>query len=248
MRVKIEGDSTPARSIRSYLEKHGAAVTDGVADLAVVVEQSFSSHVELDTIPCPLQAALLKHLSRSIRSSIIVHMEKTGQVTADDRIIVRIPSDPTIEQDVEIAVFRGIAEFLGRAEQQQAMQPPKLPRDPWHKSVIRRWKAPSATAAVLLVVALIFVLAFSGHAETDEQQPKPISIEDREAVKDLQIKAQDAVIREKQAQIDLEHAQHDLDTFNAQIRAMTEVLVKRYAPSGDWQITPAFSWAKKGKP
>ena len=58
MRVRIEGNSLPAKTIRAYLEKHGAAVTEGLADLTIVIEQTArvdlgTSHVELDTIPCP---------------------------------------------------------------------------------------------------------------------------------------------------------------------------------------------------
>jgi len=258
MRVRIAGDSLSAKTIRAYLEKHGAAVTDGLADLTVVIEQisyadSGPSRVELDTIPCPLEQALLKHLSRLVRSSILVYMEKTGHVTTDNRIIVRIPSDPAIERDAEIAVFRGVAEFLGRAaeEEQKALGARK--RDPWYRTVGQRLN-PLATmmALIALLAAIMIVMAVAGRADSSDM-PKPISIEDREAVKDLQIKAQDAVIREKsaeaqraQAELEIEHAQRDLDNFNAQIRAKTEELVKKYDPSGKWQITPAFGWVEKG--
>ena len=45
---------------------------------------------------------------------------------------------------------------------------------------------------------------------------------------------------------EIEHAQRDLDSVNAQIRAKTEELTKKYAPSGKWEITPLFGWTKKG--
>jgi hypothetical protein len=259
MRVRIEGNSLPAKTIRAYLEKHGAAVTEGLADLTVVIEQTArvelgTSHVELDTIPCPLETALLKHLSRLVNASIIVYMERTGTVTTDNRVVVRIPLDPRIERDAEIAVFRGVAEFLGRSA--EPAPTPAPPKEPWYRTVAARFN-PLATmmGAIALIVAIFITLAVFGRAQSADapDDPKPISIEDRETVKDLQIKAQDAAIREKsaeairaQAELEIEHAQRDLDSVNAQIRAKTEELTKKYAPSGKWEITPLFGWTKKG--
>ncbi len=260
MRVRIEGDSLPAKTIRAYLDKHGAAVTDGLSDLTVVIEQTArvelgTSHVELDTIPCPLEAALLKHLSRLVNASIVVYMERTGTVTTDNRVIVRIPLDPRIERDAEIAVFRGVAEFLGRS----AELAPTPPKDPWCRTIAARFNslARAMTAIALTAIALIVAMSLAAFGRPQDAEkpddPKPISIEDREAVKDLQIKAQDAAIREKsaeamraEAELEIEHAQRDLESVNAQIRAKTEELTKKYAPSGKWEITPVFGWTKKG--
>lgn len=254
MRVRIEGESTAARSVRSYLEKHGAAVTDGPADVYVLIEPSETGSVELDTIVCPLEASILKHLNDLVACPIVLQLAKMGKVTADNRIVIRIPDQ--VEREAEIAIFRGIAEHLGReaAIPATAVEPSKRPNArEWVKS---KW---SYVAIVLLAVAcLIIGLIFAGklHAETPDAPPMPISIEDREAVKDLQLRAQDAVIRQKdaetrraEAQLDLEHSEHDRDGFNAQIRAKTEELLKKYAPDGKWEITPQFGWQlKKGTP
>ena len=251
MRVRIEGESTAALSVRSYLEKHGAAVTDGPADVYVSIEPSETSHVELDTIACPLQASLLKHLNALVPCPVTLHLAKTGQVTADNRIVICIPLG--VEPDAEIAVFRGIAEHLGRAP---AYTEPSESLN-FFQWATRKWQH---VAIVLLAIACLILVVFQLRGETPDAEakaePKPISIEDREAVKDLQLRAQDAVIRQKdaetrraEAQLDLEHAERDRDGFNAQIRAKTEEFLKKYAPDGKWEITPQFGWQlKKGMP
>lgn len=259
MRVKIEGDSLPARSIRTYLEKHGAAVvTEGKAQITIVIE-SFpavtDNSIELDTIPCNLQASLVKHLSKLVPCPVVLSLEKTGVVKNDDRVVIRIPELSQIESPAEIAIYRGVAEFLGRAPQER--REPNPAKAAFETNPVKGLLGFASVVIFVTVVVMGLFFLFGGHAlGAEDPAPKAVSIEDREAVKDLQIKASDAVIRQfdaerriAEARLDLEHAERDRDTFNAQIRVKTEELVKKYAPDGKWQITPTFTWElKKGTP
>jgi hypothetical protein len=84
--------------------------------------------------------------------------------------------------------------------------------------------------------------------------PKPISVEDRESVKTLQITAYQAVSRLKDARIQkleaekaLATAEQDLKDANRLIDETTEALLKRYGAGADWKLDADFHWVPNDK-
>lgn len=94
-----------------------------------------------------------------------------------------------------------------------------------------------------------------------EQPPTPLTVEEREQIKDCQIEAYQALVRVKdaekrreeaeklkaQAQLDYEHATKDLDAANARIDGEKNKIVEKRKVSPElWDIDPKFEWIHKG--
>lgn len=89
------------------------------------------------------------------------------------------------------------------------------------------------------------------------KEPQPVTAEDRERVKDLQILAHEAVERinkaeaEKQkAEVDRLRAEMDLMRLNAQIERVRDELYRAYKAGDTWEFEPnknTFKWVRRSK-
>lgn len=104
---------------------------------------------------------------------------------------------------------------------------------------------------------ILFLLAFLCYAE---DKPKPVVLEDRQAINTYQVKALNVVIAIKEserqiseaekakaiAQLEIEHKQNELASLNAAIQSEVNKLVEKYKVDEKiWQLNDKFEWERK---
>ena len=94
-----------------------------------------------------------------------------------------------------------------------------------------------------------------------EVKPKPVTIEDRQGIIDLRLKAYAVVVELKEyerriadaeklralAQLELEHKQKELDLINQQIGKTVDEIKDKYKAHKDFDLNEKFEWITKGK-
>ncbi|MGH9776556.1 MAG: hypothetical protein ACRD50_16615 [Candidatus Acidiferrales bacterium] len=123
MRVKIVGECTSAKSIRSLLRKAGIAVTeflpaDAVTKLPsggylITIEESESPNIAFDSADSQLERNILRHVSLLSKLPVIVD-RPGGMVHSDCEIRLIVPRNDSEQQiAVEFGVLRGLVDTIG---------------------------------------------------------------------------------------------------------------------------------------
>ena len=104
---------------------------------------------------------------------------------------------------------------------------------------------------------ILFILSFFCYAE---DKPKPVVLEDKQAINAYQVKALNVVIAIKEserqiseaekakaiAQLEIEHKQNELASLNAAIQSEVNKLVEKYKVDEKiWQLNDKFEWERK---
>lgn len=105
-----------------------------------------------------------------------------------------------------------------------------------------------------IILALLSFLCYA------EDKPKPVILEDRQAINTYQIKALNTVINIKEAerqlseaekaraiaQLEIEHKQNELASLNSSIQSEVNKLVEKYKVDEKiWQLNDKFEWERK---
>jgi hypothetical protein len=143
MRVKIIGENDCAKATRGLLRQAGFAVTEflpaeavtqgPLAGYAITIEEAAgASRIHVDSVDCPLEAAILKHITQLSKLPVVV--DRPGGVVHSDREIALIaPASAEEQQAVEFGVLRGLLELSG---QQKAAEKAQPQRASWYKRLI----------------------------------------------------------------------------------------------------------------
>jgi hypothetical protein len=121
MRVKIIGENDCARAARGLLRQAGFAVTEFLPADAVtqgplagyvitIVEDARADKIYVDSIDCPLEAAILKHITQLSKHPVVVN-RPGGLVHSDREIGLIVPQDEEEKLAVEFGVLRGLLEL-----------------------------------------------------------------------------------------------------------------------------------------
>ncbi len=105
-----------------------------------------------------------------------------------------------------------------------------------------------------IILALLSFLCYA------EDKPKPVVLEDKQAINTYQVKALNVVIAIKEserqiseaekakalAQLEIEHKQNELASLNAAIQSEVNKLVEKYKVDEKiWQLNDKFEWERK---
>ena len=140
MRVKIIGENDCAKAARGLLRQAGFAVTEvlpgeavlqgPLAGYVITIEEIMGTdRIHIDSVDCPFEAALLKHITQLSKLPVVV--DRPGGVVHGDReIVLLVPASAEQQQAVEFGVLRGLLELNG---QQKAAEKALPQRAPWYK-------------------------------------------------------------------------------------------------------------------
>jgi hypothetical protein len=243
MRIAIEGKSPSASVLRGMIthERVGYILSDR-KHAHYVLELEPGSAITIDASDSTLERNAINCIAELTDSSIV--LKRSGAVSEENRIRVWVP--PGEAEACEVGLLRAVLKTCGHGTK---------PAPSLIGSVSDSLSIIPTPVAILISIAVFcgLLAAAAIFARADETQgalPIPISLEDKERAEALYIKAysaaqrvQDGNIRKLQAQLDIEHAQKDLDGFNLELGKLTETLrVKSNASAERWDIGDDFKW------
>jgi hypothetical protein len=135
MRVKIIGENDCAKATRGLLRQAGFAVTEFLPADAVtqgpiagyvitIQEEAASERLHIDSVECPLEAAVLKHVTQLSKLPVVV--DRPGGVVHSDREIgLIVPASLEQQQAVEFGVLRALLELAGQKKDAEKIAPAK---------------------------------------------------------------------------------------------------------------------------
>jgi hypothetical protein len=254
MRIRIAGDHEAARVLRSYLAKAGYALTESKsADYTVFLEEHGSPQIVFDSVDSELESRILRHVRDLTVTPISIWT--AGGIQSGREIRISFP--PGDSRAVETGTLRAFLELI----------PVPQPIRGWRKK-LAAWIAGAIVPLAITLIAVVWIVQLAAlflppafaqaqqSALSPPPEPKPISLEDREATKTLQIDAYKTVVRMRSAQLmkaqsekEELQAQYELEKINAQIDRLTAEIRKRSgADERDWDLTPEFKWKRKSVP
>lgn len=123
MRVTVMGECDSARALRGLLRKAGFAVSEGEEPILTVGPQAGyvitiketedSGWIQLDSVDCELEAAILRHITKLSPHPVVVD-RPGGEVHSDHEMRVLVPANSAVQGlAVEFGVLRGLLEVAG---------------------------------------------------------------------------------------------------------------------------------------
>jgi hypothetical protein len=232
MRIRVLGECDTAKAVRGLLSQAGYLLSDGRANYTVHLEEvPGASRIVFDSIDCELERRIFRHTRDLIGQPIA--MQTAGGIQRDDEIRIVLPARGSERHAVELGILRGMLDLI--------------PIAPSKRHPEKRWRATLAWGLLLFLLGC--GTAFLAKAEeTGQPEPAPIGLEERDAVKSLQLLAYKALVRLRDAEIESLKAQRDLADANRKIDEMAANIKVRLQAGEDWELTPEFVWRKKATP